>query len=48
VAADFGIETARQHLESRDIHTTGALYVGKKRWVEVNLSLGTGKLEAVE
>jgi integrase len=48
VAADFGIEAARQHLGHRDIQTTSAHYVGKKRRVEVNLSAGAGKLKVVE
>ncbi len=48
VAADLGIEAARQHLGHRDIHTTSAHYVGKKRRVEVNLSPGGGKLTSVE
>lgn len=48
VAADFGIEAARQHLGHRDIHTTSAHYVGKKKRVEVNLSPGAGKLKVVD
>ena len=48
VAADFGIEAARQHLGHRDIHTTSAHYVGKKRRVEVSLAPGAGKLKAVD
>jgi integrase len=48
VAADFGIEAARQHLGHRDIQTTSAHYVGKKRRAEVSLSAGAGKLKVVE
>ncbi len=35
VADGYGIEAARQHLGHRDIRTTSAHYVGKKRRVEV-------------
>ncbi len=48
VAADFGIEAARQHLGHRDIHTTSAHYIAKKKRVEVNLSPGAGKLKTVD
>jgi hypothetical protein len=48
VAADFGIEAARQHLGHRDIHTTSAHYVGKKRRVGVSLSPGGGKIRVAE
>lgn len=34
----FGIETARHHLGHRDIQTTSAHYVGKKRRAEVSLA----------
>jgi integrase len=49
VASDFGIEAARQHLGHRDIRTTSAHYVDKKKRVEVSLSYGntTGQLKAV-
>lgn len=36
VASTFGIEAARQHLGHRDIRTTSAHYVSKKRRVEVS------------
>lgn len=49
VASAFGIEAARQHLGHRDISTTSAHYVDKKRRVEVSLPLGTaGKLKAAK
>ena len=38
IAADYGIEATRQHLGHRDIRTTSAIYVEKKRRVEVSLS----------
>lgn len=47
IASAHGIEAARQHLGHRDIRTTSAHYVDKKKRVEVNLSLGSvGRLEA--
>ena len=46
IASSFGIEAARQHLGHRDISTTSAHYVTKKRRVEV--SLGGGELKALE
>ena len=46
IASTFGIEAARQHLGHRDISTTSAHYVTKKRRVEV--SLGGGELKALE
>jgi integrase len=39
IASTFGIEAARQHLGHRDIRTTSAHYVEKKKRVEVSLSL---------
>lgn len=48
VASDFGIEAARQHLGHRDIRTTSAHYVEKRKRVEVGLSLGGGELKAVK
>lgn len=45
IAAKFGIEAARYHLGHRDISTTSAHYVSKKRRAEVNLA--AGKLRAV-
>jgi integrase len=48
VASDFGIEAARQHLGHRDIGTTSAHYVTKKKRIEVRIKVGApGKLEAV-
>lgn len=37
IASDFGIEAARQHLGHRDIRTTSAHYVGKKKRIEVSI-----------
>jgi integrase len=46
IASAFGIEAARQHLGHRDIRTTSAHYVDKKKRIEVNLSLdAAGPLE---
>lgn len=48
IAATFGIEAARQHLGHRDIRTTSAHYVSKKKRVEVRIGDGVpGHLEAV-
>lgn len=49
IASAFGIEAARQHLGHRDISTTSAHYVAKKKRVEVSLPLGkaAGQLKAV-
>lgn len=47
IASDFGIEAARQHLGHRDIRTTSAHYVEKKKRIEVRMSLGA-RLKAVE
>jgi integrase len=49
IAAQFGIEAARQHLGHRDIRTTSAHYVGKKGRREVQLDVGAaaGGLRAV-
>jgi integrase len=41
VASAFGIEAARQHLGHRDIRTTSAHYVTKKKRVEVRIGDGT-------
>ncbi|MDX2186669.1 MAG: site-specific integrase [Opitutaceae bacterium] len=38
VASEYGIEAARQHLGHRDIQTTSAHYVGKKRRVFVKIN----------
>jgi integrase len=38
VASAFGIEAARQHLGHRDISTTSAHYVEKRRRIEVPLA----------
>ena len=40
IASDYGIEAARQHLGHRDIRTTSAIYVNKKKRAEINLPLG--------
>jgi integrase len=48
IASTFGIEAARQHLGHRDIRTTSAHYVDKKKRVEVSLSLSSpGQLHSV-
>ena len=47
IASTFGIEAARQHLGHRDIRTTSAHYVDKKKRIEVRLS-AAGKLEALD
>ena len=47
IASLHDIEAARQHLGHRDIRTTSAHYLTKRKRVEVALSLGVGKLEAV-
>ncbi|MCF3651766.1 tyrosine-type recombinase/integrase [Synoicihabitans lomoniglobus] len=46
VAADFGIEAARQHLGHRDIRVTSAHYVAKRKRVEV--SIGGARLRPLE
>ena len=46
IASSFGIEAARQHLGHRDISTTSAHYVTKKKRVEV--SIGSGELRPLE
>lgn len=48
VAADYGIEAARHHLGHRDIRTTSAHYVEKKRRVEVRFTPSAGGLRVVE
>ncbi len=49
VASAFGIEAARQHLGHRDIRTTSAHYVDKKKRVEVRLPLeSAAQLHAAE
>ena len=40
IASTFGIEAARQHLGHRDIRTTSAHYVDKKKRIEVSLPMG--------
>lgn len=40
IAAQFGIEAARQHLGHRDIRTTSSHYVEKRKRVEVRLPIG--------
>lgn len=44
VASNFGIEAARQHLGHRDIRTTSAHYVEKKKRIEVRLPIGINSL----
>ena len=44
IASAFGIEAARQHLGHRDIRTTSAHYVEKKRRVEITLSTAGAQL----
>jgi len=41
IASPFGIEAARQHLGHRDIRTTSAHYVDKKKRVEVVIPVST-------
>ena len=41
IASEYGIEAARQHLGHRDISTTSAHYVGKKKRIEVGLSINS-------
>jgi integrase len=50
IASELGIEEARQHLGHRHISTTSAHYVGKKKRIEVSLTIGpeAGQLRAVE
>lgn len=45
IASNFGIEAARQHLGHRDIRTTSAHYVDKKKRIEIQLPLETEKPE---
>ena len=40
VASVFGIEAARQHLGRRDLRTTSAHYVEKRKRIEVHLPTG--------
>lgn len=48
VASAYGIEAARQHLGHRDIRTTSAHYVSKKRRVEVTMNPAkAGELRAI-
>lgn len=42
IASMFGIEAASQHLGHRDIRTTSAHYVDKKRRIEVVIPVKTG------
>jgi len=39
IASTFDIEAARQHLGHRDIRTTSAHYVDKKKRIEVKLAI---------
>ncbi|MGH7996700.1 MAG: tyrosine-type recombinase/integrase [Opitutaceae bacterium] len=48
IACSYGIEAARQHLGHRDIRTTSAHYVDKKKRIEVRFPIRTGgQLQAV-
>lgn len=47
IASAHGIEAARQHLGHRDIRTTSAHYVEKKKRVEITLSTAGGQLKEV-
>jgi integrase len=47
IASAFGIEAARQHLGHRDIRTTSAHYVDKKKRIEITLSTAGAKLKEV-
>lgn len=42
IASTFGIEAARQHLGHRDIRTTSAHYVDRKKRIEVRVSVSAG------
>ncbi|MBP7143551.1 MAG: hypothetical protein KBA71_16725 [Opitutaceae bacterium] len=46
IASTFGIETARQHLGHRDIRTTSAHYVDKKKRIEVRIPVSAGIQQA--
>lgn len=50
IASELGIEEARQHLGHRDIRTTSAHYVGKKKRIEVGLTINpaSGQLRPEE
>ncbi len=48
IASDYGIEAARHHLGHRDIRTTSAHYVAKRKRVEVGLALRDGELKALK
>lgn len=48
IASNFGIEAARQHLGHRDIRTTSAHYVEKKRRIEVILPLASPFIDGQE
>lgn len=41
IASSFDIEAARRHLGHRDIRTTSAHYVGKKKRIEVEIGTGS-------
>lgn len=43
IASTHGIEAARQHLGHRDIRTTSAHYVDKKKRVEISLPLASAE-----
>lgn len=47
IASAHGIEAARQHLGHRDIRTTSAHYVDKKKRIEVSIPVGVGLRSAV-
>ena len=47
ITSSHGIEAARQHLGHRDIRTTSAHYVDKKRRVEIDIPMDGAALRAV-
>ncbi len=47
IAANYGIEAARQHLGHRDIRTTSAHYVEKRKRVEITLPTDGGQLASI-
>lgn len=47
IATQYGIEAARQHLGHRDISTTSAHYVCKKRRFEVSVDVSRGYLREI-
>jgi hypothetical protein len=45
IASVHGIEAARQHLGHRDIRTTSAHYVDRRKRIEVSIPDGVGLRE---